>query len=109
MQDSDPPADAGSDSMERVMELRERIARGEYEVDPQIIAEVLLERLREAARRAADQAQNECSYPDSVLSPSPKLRPGGPATTRPIHVRLRVAAALSAIRRALGGMQTQSS
>lgn len=108
---------------DRVGDLRDRIARGEYEVDPHAVAEAIVRRLRDRAlARAAlgldaptelEPPQKECSYPDRGSSRSTNVTPGGPAATRPIQVRRaplsQVALAASAISRALPGMQAQSS
>jgi hypothetical protein len=108
---------------EKAADLRDRIARGEYEVDPHAVAEVIVRRLRERAlARAAlngalppelDWSQKECSYPDNGSSASTNVTPIGPSTTRPIHVSPaplgQVALAASTISRALRGMQAHSS
>jgi len=95
----------------RVQELKERVARGDYEVEERLVADAVIERLRRVRERHDDakQSQSECSYPDSVAAPGPKSTAGGPATTLPIHVREAAAVLAASLRRALGGMQTQSS
>ena len=101
----------------RLQQLREQIARGEYNVEPDVVAEAIIQRLRQQASTVEDERldQNECSYPESVL-PWPKSwksTPDGPLTTRPIQVTDRIAALVESVsvpvRRALAGMQTQSS
>lgn len=108
---------------ERIADLRDRIARGEYEVDSHAVAEAIVRRLggHVAARAAVsgemppklDWPQKECSYPDRVPSASANVTPGGPSTTWPTQVsrtpRGQVALAASAISRALRGMQAHSS
>ncbi len=108
---------------EKVADLRDRIARGEYEVDPHAVAEAIVRRLRERAlARAAlnrelpvdlDRPQKECSYPARDSSASVNETLAGPSTTRPIHVRpaplAHVALVASTISRALRGMQAHSS
>jgi Anti-sigma-28 factor, FlgM len=90
----------------RMTELRQRVAQGEYTVDPGVVADAILRRARE---RAAFQM--ECSYPEIPTSPSAstKTAPGGPETTRPTGVK--PASSLGAIRSpfAAFGMQAQSS
>src|ERR1700735_2255917 len=83
---------------------KQLIERGEYEVDPQAIADAIIDRLR-ATAALVDDYQKECSKPESSPSASVKTTAAGPSKTRPTQVRrwLSIAAA------ALGGMQTQSS
>lgn len=105
-----------------VTRLRQQIEQGAYRVDPQIVAEALLARLRdaqdleieefEAGWRGGEPHQNECSYPrSSRRSESAKRAVGVPARTRPIQVSSswQLSAAAAATWRALGGTQTQSS
>jgi hypothetical protein len=84
----------------KVTELKNRVARGEYVVDPVKVADAIVGRLHDRAAR-----QSTCSYPDSSPDPSTNTRPGGPSTTRP--TQFSNAAAL--VWRAFGGMQAQSS
>src|SRR5205807_1979186 len=106
MKDPAARADTGAEDLmdEHLSKLRERISRGEYQIDPLAIADAILERL--------DQL-SECSYPESGRSASVKETPGAPATTRPIQASpaplAHLSAAASAAVRALGGMQAQSS
>lgn len=111
----------------KVTEIKDRIERGEYQVDPVAVAGAILQRLRDAAVAHADQtserrarggpdgsvAQSECSYPESRASSLPKLTAGVPATTRPIQVReallLLLDRVFSISPRATGAAQTHSS
>ncbi len=94
-------------SEHRLAELKALIERGEYEVDPQAVADAIVERLRALAAAAShtDEPQKECSYPDSSPSASVNTTPAGPGTTRPTQVSRWLSNAAAA----LGGMQTQSS
>jgi hypothetical protein len=95
----------------RLQELKERVERGDYAVEDRLVAEAIIERLRRVreCRDDSGTAQSECSYPDSVAVPAPKSIPGSPGTTRPTHVRDKLAAAAGSLARVLGGMQTTSS
>lgn len=88
---------------EHLAELRARILRGEYQIDPIAVADAILQRGQ----------SSECSYPESGRSASVKHTPGSPAITRPTQVSpaalAHLSAAASATVRALGGMQAQSS
>lgn len=77
----------------RLSELKHRIARGDYRIEPGVIADAILRRLREcdAHRGWGAEAQTECSYPDSDTSESVKTAPAGPATTWPIQVHWALA------------------
>jgi hypothetical protein len=94
----------------RMTELRQRIARGEYTVEPSAVAEAIVHR---AQRRVAEGAafQRLCSYPDSVSSPSAstKTAPGGPETTRPTGVKPAPSHGAVMASFASFGMQAQSS
>jgi len=97
-------------SEQRVADIKQRIERGEYRVDPQAVADAILKRARDRAAassaRAADkEPQNECSYPDRDPEASLNVTPWGPSRTRPTHVSRRLLFAL----RMLSGIQTQSS
>lgn len=106
MEDSAAGADKDAEDLmdEHLSELRERICRGEYRIDPTRVADAIIERLRQPS---------ECSYPERGLFESLKTTPGSPATTRPTQVSpaplAQLSAAASAAARALGGMQAQSS
>lgn len=89
--------------------LAERVAGGDYRVDPVAVAEAILRRARELV--LGDQ--NECSKPVSEARASVNRAPGSPASTRPIHV-IRTASFVlanfaSIELRPSGGTQTQSS
>lgn len=101
--------------------LRERITRGQYEVDARAVAEAIVRRAwgampadggRQPAADAAGDAQSACSYPDSSSSPT-NVTAGDPSETEPTQVR---GAALSQRRLsasakswALRGIQAHSS
>jgi hypothetical protein len=113
-----------NESDKKLDELKERLDRGEYAVDPAAVAEAILRRSRDMAlvrahvrqlRRYAEEPKDDqarCSYPVNRLVASTKLTPDSPLITRPIQVmrRLRetLASAFSATFRAPGGAQTQS-
>ena len=91
---------------QRLADLKRRIERGEYRVDPHAVADAIIERLGEAgqaARAARSETQNECSYPDRDSGASVNTTPA-PSFTRPTHVSAKLVFVL----RMLGGMQTQS-
>lgn len=112
------------ESDKKLADLKERLDRGEYAVDPAAVADAILRRSRDMAllrtnvrqlRRdqgEAEEDQTRCSYPVSGLVASRKLTPGSPLTTRPIQVirglRAAVASAFSTTFRAPSGAQTQS-
>ncbi len=87
---------------QRVMELKDRVNRGDYRVDPIKVAEAILQRV--LRRAGAQSAQSECAYPASPGGPSANTSPGGASSTRPTHVTDG-----NGVWRGLGGMQTQSS
>jgi hypothetical protein len=110
------------DRSERMTRLKLEVAQDGYRVDPAVVADALLARLRDQ-RSDRDQCleglgrdleiealYNECSYPLN-LGASVKLTPPRPARTVPIHVRLssQLRTAVSAMTHALGGTQTHSS
>jgi hypothetical protein len=110
------PPDVGRGKMmneaseQRLADIKRRIERGEYRVDPKAVADAILQRARARAAassaRAPDQErQNECSYPDRDPEASLKVTPWGPSLTRPTHVSRRLLFAL----RMLSGIQTHSS
>jgi anti-sigma-28 factor FlgM len=111
---------------EKVAEIKEQVAQGEYRVDSREVADAVLRRLRElaAARRERVRAQErrlaarlapqvECSYPDSPSGPSVNLALGSPSVTRPTQLTgqlmARLASALSIALRAMAGAQKHSS
>lgn len=72
----------------KVEDLKGRIARGEYTVDPRAVADAILRR----ARRGA--TQTECSYPAKPDGPGP---PGASMKTAPGSPWLRVTWPIQAI------------
>jgi len=48
------------DHTDKMTALKEQIERGDYRVDPAVVADAILRRLAANVR-----AQNACSYPDS--------------------------------------------
>ena len=94
------------DREQKVAEIKQRVERGEYRVDPDVVADAILRRLREfaAARAKRVTPQNECSYPDSSPAASVNLTPAGPSRTRPIHV-----SRIPSLAWLFGGTQTHSS
>jgi hypothetical protein len=97
-------------SEQRVADIKQRIERGEYRVDPHAVADAILQRVRDRAaasnvRAPNKEPQNKCSYPDRDPETSLKVTPWGPSFTRPTHVSRRLLFAL----RMLSGIQTQSS
>lgn len=70
---------------QKITELRQQIACGEYRVDDQVVADALITRLRLVGHQLR-RAQNWCSYPDNGPDPSVKHTPGSPSVTRPIQV-----------------------
>lgn len=112
-------------SDKKLAELKERLDRGEYTVDPGAVADAILRRSRDMALLRAhvrdlrdengtveDGDQSRCSYPASGWAASRKRTPGSPLTARPIQVirgiRGSLARAFSISFRASGGAQTQS-
>ncbi len=78
---------------EKVKRLRELIDRGQYRIDPYVIADAII---RWAALEPQTEptvlAQKECSKPASGPSAPAKTASTGPSTTDPIQVRLAFAA-----------------
>jgi hypothetical protein len=127
------------DSPRRVAELKDRLERGEYAVDPGAVADAILRRAREMAMVRREHwwreverfegdapeleppSQSECSYPASGTTlPSPVVNVTPPCRssrarrfTSPIHVIRRLGAsfanAVSTALCAAGGAHTQSS
>lgn len=83
----------------RTRELKLRIARAEYVIDPRAVAEAMLRHA--ISHRRWWNPDAACLTP-----PADSTTCGGPATTVPIHVN---AAAASAAARSPGATQTQSS
>lgn len=120
----------------KLADLKDRLASGDYAIDPQAVADAILRRSRNVALLRADgrstppppasrrgptgltgggssSTQSRCSNPSRRLAASWKLTPGEPWMTRPIHVirafGSALATATSSAARALGGAQAQSS
>jgi Anti-sigma-28 factor, FlgM len=79
-------------SPNKVSEIKQLVARGEYRIEPHQIADAMIRwaefELDPTVRRSRrERPQNECSKPDSSSSASVKMAAGGPSTTEPIHVR----------------------
>lgn len=91
----------------RLSMLSAQIARGEYSVDPHLVADAILRRVFVVAEAQPDQS--ECSYPASSPSASAKTTPAGPSTMEPTQARPLFVAAPSASLRAVGGTHTHSS
>jgi hypothetical protein len=101
---------------EHVAQLRERISRGDYQVDPLLVADAIIARLHLralAATRLLQAPDDSESQPDKRPSASVKSAPGSPSTTRPTQVRAaplaHPALAASIVLRAHGGAHAQSS
>ena len=76
--------------------LRERIARGGYEIDARAVADAIVRRAHEIVPMvwelqpvpaAAGGAQSVCSYPDSPSSGPANATAGEPSDTAPTQVR----------------------
>lgn len=112
--DDTPTGMDDADATPSLATLRERIARGDYRIDPKAVADAVLRRARELARlREQNSIQNECSKPASDCAASVKPAPGSPLVTRPIQVirtgSFVLASFASISLRPQGGAQTQSS
>ncbi len=82
-------------------DIQEKVAMGEYQVDPAAVADAIVRRLRDYVR---------CSYPDKLARESMKATPGSPSSTRPIHeMGDALRTALSITPRAFRDAQTHSS
>ncbi len=118
------------DRKHAVAEIKAKVERDEYTVDPVAVADALLKRLRELSERRREHVRtgergpprpdergpryNACSYPaSSPPGQSAKRRPGWPANTWPIQVSWTASSwsrnAASALARAFRGTQAQSS
>jgi Anti-sigma-28 factor, FlgM len=76
------------------MGLKERIASGEYQVDPTAVADAIVSRLSDAAlargcrtQAAGLRLQKECSYPETSVSAPRKTTSAAPSRTAPTRVR----------------------
>lgn len=83
----------------RTQELKLRIARAEYAIDPRAVADAML-------RHAISHRRWWNPVAACLTPPADSTTSGGPATTAPIHVN---GAASSAAARSPGATQTQSS
>jgi Anti-sigma-28 factor, FlgM len=106
---AEKPDDMDEEPQMRITDLRQRIARGEYTVEPSAVADAIIRRGRQRAfERAA--FQRLCSNPISgeELVASMNTAPGAPATTRPTNVK---PSPVRGIRSSLAsaGMHAQSS
>lgn len=124
------------ESDKKLTDLKERLDRGEYAVDPRAVADAILRRSRDMALLRAQFSemrpgprdprggsggwgagsfgdQNACSYPSSRLVASRKLTPGEPWMTRPIQVILALGSAFftaaSSMLHTLAGAHAHSS
>ena len=110
------------DELDKVAQLKDKLNRGDYAVDPGKVADAILRRWRDIAAIRAEfaiekapdgpESQSECSYPTSLADAAKKSRRPGSSVTRPTQVKDAFLSALesaaSMIPRAAGGAQTQS-
>jgi hypothetical protein len=81
--------------------IKDQIERGEYRVEPAVVADAILRRLR---------IQKACSYPASGPSASVNTTPPSPSVTDPTQVRPGPMLAIaSRLRAAAAGAQMQIS
>ncbi len=110
------------DRNQMLAEIKAKVEREDYVVDPTAVADALLKRLRELAEARRGHVASEergpryreCSYPTSLSSgESANRTPVSPDSTRPTQVNPRPPAwsrrASSALARAFWGTQAQSS
>lgn len=89
------------DQKRKMSAIREQIERGDYCVDPTVVADAILRHI---------QGQKACSYPDNGSSESTNCTPLSPSVTDPIQVRPGPMFAIAArLRAATAGAQIQSS
>lgn len=82
-------------STSKVSDIKRRLERGEYRVDPYAVADAIIhwaEIHPDGRISPRERAQNECSNPLRSSSISLKMAPAGPSTTAPIQVRPAFAA-----------------
>jgi hypothetical protein len=73
----------------KLLELKERIARGEYQIEPGAVADMIIRRLIGLGSHAGERGrQTACSYPARSTPESVNTTPAAPSTTRPTHVQL---------------------
>ena len=78
---------------DKVLRIRELVDRGQYRIDPYVIADAIIRRAGLGPEvRLIPFAQNECSKPASGPSAPAKMTAAGPSTTDPIQVRPAFAA-----------------
>lgn len=78
----------------KLRSIKTQVEQGDYRVEPLAIADAMIRWFSaplERRRRGRGPYhpggdQNECSNPDSGLSASTQISPGGPSTTDPIQV-----------------------
>jgi hypothetical protein len=83
----------------RMHQLKQQIARGEYEIDDAKVADAIVQRLREwgVISEPEPPAHTECSNPDRSPQKPSRMRSTGPSRTRPTHVRRQPVAVLSSL------------
>jgi Anti-sigma-28 factor, FlgM len=91
------------DREQKVTKIKRELRRGDYRVDPHLVADAIVHRL--AVLAALNMLQNECSYPLSSSSASLNTTVPAPSTTRPTSV----APLARAVSSAGPGMQAHSS
>ena len=96
----------------RLDELKDKVDRSDYAVDPRLVAEALLRRFDTRRHEAVEPRVDHptrCSYPRSGRAPGSRplnVTSGAPSRTRPTHVSPAAARASSA---RSGGTQAHSS
>jgi hypothetical protein len=95
---------------QKLADIKHRIEQGEYRVDPNSVANAILERLggfglAGSGTVQATEDQNKCSYPVNPARASVNTTPAGPSTARPTHFR----SVSPLVFWLLGGMQAQIS
>ena len=68
-----------------MLTVKQLVQDDRYRVDPYVVADAILRRLRRGGAPAGPQ--KPCSKPESSSSASTKQTPGSPATTDPIQVK----------------------
>lgn len=73
----------------QVPTIKQLLDKGQYRIEPHAIADAIIRWFRavpEASHLSAEDAQNECSKPESSSSASMNPTPAGPSMTDPIQV-----------------------